>query len=203
MKKIVVLGAGQVGAAVAENLVAEANDVVVIDRDEKKLRELSARLDLRTVTGNAGHPSVLIDAGIEDCELLIAVTEIDEVNMIACKIAASLFGVPDRIARIRANEYLDDKRLSGEELFAINQVICPEQLLADQVARLVNFPEALQVLEFANGLVSLVAVHAHAGGLLVGSPISSLGQHLKTVDARIVAIFRKNAPLAPVGETVI
>jgi trk system potassium uptake protein TrkA len=203
MKKIIVLGAGQVGSAVAENLVAEANDVVVIDRDEKKLRELSARLDLRTVTGNAGHPSVLIDAGIEDCELLIAVTEIDEVNMIACKIAASLFGVPDRIARIRANEYLDDKRLSGEELFAINQVICPEQLLADQVTGLVNFPEALQVLEFANGLVSLVAVHAHAGGMLVGSPISSLGQHLKTVDARIVAIFRKNAPLAPVGETVI
>lgn len=144
----------------AENLASEANDITVIDRDAARLKELSARLDLRTVVGNAAHPSVLKEAGIEDCELLIAVTEVDEVNMIACKIAASLFSVPKRIARIRSVEYLADERLSGEALFAINHVICPEQIVADYVERLVSFPEALQVLEFAEGRVCLVAVRA-------------------------------------------
>jgi trk system potassium uptake protein TrkA len=154
MKKIIILGAGQVGISVAESLILEKNDVTVIDKDAVKLNALQSRLDLRAVVGNAGHPSVLIDAGIEDCELLIAVTEVDEINMMACKIAHGIFSVPTRIARIRSNEYLKDKRLSDVDMFSINHVICPEQILTDYVLKLVQFPEALQVLEFANGLVS-------------------------------------------------
>ena len=203
MKKIIILGAGEVGASVAEKLASEANDITVIDRDAARLKELSARLDLRTVVGNAAHPSVLKEAGIQDCELLIAVTEVDEVNMIACKIAASLFSVPKRIARIRSVEYLADERLSGEALFAINHVICPEQIVADYVERLVSFPEALQVLEFAGGRVCLVAVRARADGLMVGLPIADLHDHLKEVDARIVCIFREGRAITPEGSTVI
>ena len=146
MKKIIILGAGQVGTSVAESLILEKNDVTVIDKDAVRLNALQSRLDLRTVVGNAGHPSVLIAAGIEDCELLIAVTEVDEINMMACKIAHGIFNVPTRIARIRSNEYLKDKRLSDVDMFSINHVICPEQILTDYVLKLVQFPEALQVL---------------------------------------------------------
>lgn len=203
MKKIIILGAGQVGTSVAESLILEKNDVTVIDKDAVRLNALQSRLDLRTVVGNAGHPSVLIDAGIEDCELLIAVTEVDEINMMACKIAHGIFNVPTRIARIRSNEYLKDKRLSDVDMFSINHVICPEQILTDYVLKLVQFPEALQVLEFANGLVSLVAIRAHNEGLLVGSPISDIHKHMPDIDARIVAIFRDNQSIRPDGNKVI
>lgn len=203
MKKIIILGAGQVGASVAESLATEKNDITVVDIDAVTLNNLQSRLDIRTVTGNAGHPSVLIDAGIDDCELLIAVTEADEVNMLACKIAHGIFNVPLRIARIRSNEYLTDPRLSSTEMFSINHIICPEQILTDYVLKLVQYPEALQVLEFANGLVSLVAIRAQSGGLLVGNPISDIHKHIPDIDARIVAIFRGSDSIRPDGDKVI
>ncbi len=123
--------------------------------------------------------------------------------MMACKIAHGIFNVPTRIARIRSNEYLKDKRLSDVDMFSINHVICPEQILTDYVLKLVQFPEALQVLEFANGLVSLVAIRAHNEGLLVGSPISDIHKHMPDIDARIVAIFRDNQSIRPDGNKVI
>ena len=203
MKKIIILGAGQVGTSVAQNLVSEDNDITIVDLDGKKLKDLADKYDLRTVTGNAAHPSVLIDAGIQDCELLIAVTEVDEINMLSCKIASAIFGVPNRIARIRSSEYLQDDRLASAELFDINHVICPEQVLTDYLLRLVEFPEALQVLEFAHGKVCLSVIRARHDGLLVGHPISDLPKHLPNVDARIVAIFRKDGGVRPDGQTIV
>jgi trk system potassium uptake protein TrkA len=203
MRKVIILGAGQVGSSVAANLASEDNDITVIDLNEERLRSLADKFDLRTVQGNAAHPSVLREAGIEDCELLIAVTEVDEVNMLACRIAHMLFNVPDRVARIRAGEYFNDERLSDGELFDISHMICPEQVITDDLLRLVEFPEALQVLDFAHGRVRLVAVRARADGLLVGRPISELARHLPNIDARIVAIFRENATVRPDGETVV
>lgn len=203
MSNIIILGAGQVGTSVAKNLVAERHNITVIDRDPVKLKELASKYDLRTVTGNAGHPSVLKEAGIADCELLIAVTEIDEVNMMACKIASSIFQVPKRIARVRSSEYLADPRLSGGDVFDISHVISPEALLANYVENLVAYPEAIQILEFANRQVCLVAVRAKAGGLLVGDRIGNLRTHLKTTDARIVAIFRGKDAVQPKADTVI
>jgi trk system potassium uptake protein TrkA len=145
MRKVIILGAGQVGSSVASSLVSEDNDITIIDLDAKKLKVLADRFDLRTLQGNAGHPSVLIEAGVQDCELLIAVTEVDEVNMLACRIAHVLFNVPNRIARIRAIEYLENDQLSDGTLFDISHVICPEQVLTDYLLKLVAFPEALQV----------------------------------------------------------
>ncbi len=203
MKKIIILGAGQVGASVAANLVSEDNDITVIDLNEERLKALADKFDLRTVQGNAAHPSVLRDAGVEDCELLIAVTESDEVNMLACRIAHTLFNVPDRVASIRAVEYFNDVRLSDGELFDISHMICPEQVVTDSLLKLVEFPEALQVLDFAHGRVRLVAIRARADGLLVGHPISELPQHLPNIDARIVAIFREDGAVRPDGETVV
>jgi len=203
MSNIIILGAGQVGSSVAKNLATEQHNITVIDRDPVKLKELASKLDLRTVTGNAGHPSVLREAGIADCDLLIAVTEVDEINMMACRIAAKIFNVPKRIARVRSSEYLDDPRLTGEDVFGISHVISPELLLARYVENLVFYPEALQVLEFADRQVCLVAVLAKAGGLLVGDRIGNLHNHLKTTDARIVAIFRGKSAVQPVADTVI
>ena len=201
--KIVILGAGQVGASVAERLVSEQNDITVVDIDPARLRALQDRLDLRTVTGSAAHPSVLLEAGIEDADLLIAVTQSDETNLVACKLASRLFNVPRRIVRVRATDFLNDEKVLGPDGFEVDLSICPEQILTDYIAKLVEFPEALQVLDFADGLVSLVAVRAYQGGPLVGHPIRDLRQHMPRVDARIVAIYRHDAPLMPDGNTVI
>jgi trk system potassium uptake protein TrkA len=201
--KIVILGAGQVGASVAENLVSEQNDITVVDVDQQRLRALQDRLDLRTVVGSAAHPSVLAESGAADADLLIAVTQSDETNLVACKLAAQLYNVPRKIARIRAADFLDNDRIFGKEFFEVDLAICPEQVLTDYIVRLVEFPEALQVLEFAGGKVSLVAVRAFGGGPLVGHPLKDLAKQLPNIDARIVAIFRKDAPIVPDGDTVI
>jgi trk system potassium uptake protein TrkA len=201
--KIVILGAGQVGSTVAESLVSEQNDITVIDLDPQRLRALQDRLDLRTVTGSAAHPSVLKQAGIEDADLLVAVTQSDDTNLVACRLAASMFNVPRRIARLRASDYLDNPKVIGEEGFDIDLAICPEQILTEYIVKLVEFPEALQVLDFADGKVSLVAVRAYAGGPLVGRQLKQLRTDIPNVDARIVAIFRGDRAIVPDGDTVV
>lgn len=201
--KILILGAGQVGSTVAENLVSEANDITVVDTDPEKLRQLQDRFDLRTMVGNASHPSTLRRAGIADADMLLAVTQSDEVNMVACKLAASLYNTPTRIARIRSADYLEHPEIFSPENFCVDFSICPEQILTDYIRKLVEFPEALQVLEFADGKVSMVAVRAFDGGPLVGNPLSHMHTHMPQVDARVAAIFRQDRPIIPAGDTVI
>jgi trk system potassium uptake protein len=201
--KIVILGAGQVGGSVAESLVSEQNDITVVDLDPQRLRALQERLDLRTVLGSGAHPSVLVEAGIEDADLLVAVTQSDETNLVACRLAARMFNVPRRIARVRATDYLTNDRVLGEDGFDVDLSICPEQILTDYIVKLVEFPEALQVLDFADGKVSLVAVRAFSGGPLVGHPLKELRKHIPSVDTRIVAIFRGDRSIVPDGDTVI
>ncbi len=201
--KILILGAGQVGSTVAESLVSEANDITVVDSDGAKLRQLRDRLDLRTLTGNAAHPSVLEQAGIADTDMLLAVTQSDEVNMLACKLAASLYNTPTRIARIRATDFLERPELFNKDNFCVDFSICPEQILTDYITKLIEFPESLQVLEFADGKASLVAVRAFEGGPLVGKPLSFLRTHMPQVETRVAAIFRQNSPIIPEGDTVV
>ena len=201
--KILILGAGQVGSTVAESLVSEANDITVIDSDGAKLALLQERLDLRTLVGNASNPSVLEQAGIADTDMLLAVTQSDEVNMVACKLASSLYNTPTRIARIRSTDYLSRPELFNKDNFCVDFSICPEQILTDYISKLIEFPEALQVLQFAEGRASLVAVRAFKGGPLVGNPLSFLHTHMPHVDTRVAAIFRKDSPLIPEGDTVV
>jgi trk system potassium uptake protein TrkA len=201
--KILILGAGQVGSTVAESLVSEANDITVVDSDGEKLRQLQDRLDLRTLTGNAAHPSILEQAGIADTDMLLAVTQSDEVNLVACKLAASLYNTPTRIARIRATDYLERQEVFSIDNFCVDFSICPEQILTEYIVKLIEFPEALQVLEFAGGKASLVAVRAFEGGPLVGKPLNFLRSHMPQVETRVAAIFRKDRPLIPEGSTVI
>jgi trk system potassium uptake protein TrkA len=201
--KIIILGAGQVGSSVAESLCSEANDITVVDTDPVRLKQLQDRLDLRTVVGNAGLPSVLEKAGASDADLIYAVTRSDETNLVACKLAARLFNTPTRIARIRSGDYLEHQEIFGSDGFAVDFAICPEQIITNYIVKLIEFPEALQVLEFAGGKVSLVAVRAFHGGPMVGHELQDIKRHMPNVETRVAAIFRQDAPIIPEGHTVI
>jgi trk system potassium uptake protein TrkA len=202
--KVVILGAGQVGASVAEGLVSEQNDITVVDSNAGRLAQLQDRHDLRTVLGNAATPSVMRDAGAEDADMLIAVTQSDQTNLVACKLAHTMFNVPTRIARLRSRDFLEDAKLLSPDNFSVDYALCPEQVITDYIRRLIEFPEALQVLGFANGRVTMVAVRAFEGGMLVGHPIKNMRLHLPSdTDARIAAIFRGDQPVAPDGNTIV
>jgi len=201
--KIIILGAGQVGASVASNLASEANDITVIDDNASVLQELQDRLDLRTVTGHASHPDVLMQAGADDADMIIAVTHSDETNMIACQVAYTLFRTPTKIARVRSVEYLKHPRLFAQEALPVDVIISPEQLVTDYIERLIEYPGAMQVLDFAGGSVQLVAAHAYHGGPLVGHELRDLKKHMPGIDARVAAIFRKGKAIAPEGDTII
>ena len=201
--KIIILGAGRVGSSVAESLVSEANDITVIDTDPVRVADLQERYDLRGLVGNVTLPSVQREAGADDADLLIAVTSTDETNLVACKIAADLFNVPTRIARVRNVELQEHPELTGEQGFRVTHIIWPEQSVTDYLLKLIEFPEALQVLEFADGRVRLVAVRAFAGGPLVSHPIADLRKHIPNIDTRIVAIFRSDRSVVCEAATMV
>jgi trk system potassium uptake protein TrkA len=202
--KIIILGAGQVGRTAAYHLSREeANDVTVIDSNEDILRDLQDRLDIRTVTGNAASPRVLESAGIGNTDILVALTNSDEVNMLACQIAWTLYRTPKKIARVRSADYTGRDRLFGENGVAVDVWISPEQLVTEYVARLIRYPGALQVLDFADGRVRLVGMRARQGGPLVGEELRTLRVHIPNIDARVAAIYRAGKSIKPEGATVI
>ncbi|MBZ0072313.1 MAG: Trk system potassium transporter TrkA [Gammaproteobacteria bacterium] len=201
--KIIILGAGQVGSSVAHNLASEFNDITVVDANSRILQDLQDRLDIRTVVGHGAHPDVLQRAGAEDADMIIAVTNSDETNMIACQVAYTLFHTPTKIARVRAAEFLSQPRLFSQDALPIDVLISPEQLVTDYVQRLIDYPGALQVLDFADGKVQLVAVRAYYDGPLVGQELRALREHMPKVKARVAAIFRRGRAIIPGGDTVI
>ncbi|MGC4078450.1 MAG: Trk system potassium transporter TrkA [Rubrivivax sp.] len=189
--KILVLGAGRVGQSVAASLLSERNNITIIDTDPVRLRELQDRMDLRGVVGNGIQPSVLREAGIEDADMLISCAPLDETNLVACKVAHDAFRVPTTIARLRSPEFVDGSPLlANDGGFAVNQVICPEQSVTAYIRKLIEYPEALQVLEFADGLVSLIAVRAGAGAPLVGRRLAEIPAVAPAAAMRVVAIYR-------------
>ncbi len=202
--KILILGAGQVGRTAAHHLSREpANDVTVVDSREDVLRDLQDRLDIRVVAGSASYPSVLEAAGIADTDIMIALTSSDEVNIVACEIAHALYRTPMRIARIRAAEYTSQTRLFDEGALAVDVWISPEQLVTEYIARLLSFPGALQVLDFADGRIQLVGVRARREGLLVGKKLRTLREHLPDIDARVAAIYRDERLVQPEADVII
>jgi len=201
---ILILGAGQVGTTAAYSLAREeANEVTIVDRDSEVLRELQDRLDVRTVVGHAAHPEVLERAGAADADMVIALTDSDEINMVACEVASHLFNTPTRIARIRAAEYMSHQEMFSPEAVAVDVTISPEELVTDHIGELIHFPGALQVLEFANGKVRLVAAVAHEGGALVGHPLRELSEHIPNIECRVVVVYRDGQGIIPDGDTVV
>ena len=201
--KIIILGAGQVGSSVASNLCNEANDITIVDSNPACLQALQDRFDLRTVAGHASHPQVLGRAGAQDADMIIAVTNSDEVNMVACQVAYTLFHTPTKIARVREHQYQTHTALFAQEALPIDVLISPEQEVMDYTKRLIEFPGALQVLDFANGRVQLVAARAFYGGPLVGHRLRELPAQLPGIETRITAIFRRQEVIIPTGDTVI
>ena len=202
--KILILGAGQVGSSAAYHLSREeANEVTVVDRRPDVLRELQDRLDIRTVVGHAAHPEVLDRAGANDADIVVALTDTDEANMVACQVAYTLFHTPTKIARIRAAEYMNAKGLFTQDAIPVDVRISPEQLVCEYVEQLILYPGASQVLDFANGRVRLVGVRADRDGLLVGQRIATLKEHVPNTEGRIAAIYRQGKAMLPEGDTVI
>ncbi|HCL85641.1 MAG TPA: Trk system potassium transport protein TrkA, partial [Comamonadaceae bacterium] len=191
--KIIILGAGRVGQSVAESLVSEKNDITVIDTDARRLRELQDRYDLRGVVGNGIDPAVLAEAGARDTDLLIACAAQDETNLVCCKVAQLAFSIPTRIARVRSSGFALEEggELLGKDGFGVDRIICPEESLTRYIGKLVEYPEALQVREFAGGRACLVSVRARAGAPLVGMQIGTMRDTAPDVAMRIVAIYRR------------
>ena len=201
--KILILGAGQVGSSVAADLASEANDITLVDSNVEQLHELRDRLDIQTVAGNGAHPDILLQAGIEDADMLIAVTNSDEVNMVACQVAWTLHHTPTKIARIRSTAYLSHPEIFKGNALPVDVLISPEEIVTQYISNIIEYPGALQVLEFADGKVVLVGLRAYYGGPLVGHQLSDLRNHMDGVDSRVAAIYRRGRAIIPTGETVI
>ncbi|NNC77419.1 MAG: Trk system potassium transporter TrkA [Woeseiaceae bacterium] len=202
--KILILGAGQVGSSAAYHLSREeANEVTVVDMRPDVLRDLQDRLDIRTVVGHAAYPDVLERAGASDVEIVVALTDTDETNMVACQVAYTQFHTPTKIARIRSAEYMKADKLFTQDAIPIDVRISPEQLVCEYIEQLILYPGASQVLAFANGRIRLVGVMADRDGLLVGQRIATLKEHIPNTEGRIAAIYRGGKAMLPDGDTVV
>ncbi len=201
--KILILGAGQVGGTLAESLAQEAFDITLVDRDGHRLQELGMRLDIQTIEGSASHPDVLRRAGADDAEMLIAVTSSDEINMVACQVCYSMFRTPMKIARIRSSAYLQKEGFFHKNHMPIDRLINPEAVVTSQIHELLGHPGALDVANFADNRVQLVAMRAVHGGPLVGHALSFLREDMPNIDTRVAAIFRRGQSIVPYGDTVI
>lgn len=202
--KIIVLGAGAVGASLAENLTREQNDIVVVDKNADRLRVLQDRLDIATICGHASHPGILHKAGAEDADIIIAVTDNDEINMLACQMAYTLYRTPTKICRIRSEAYFFAKdKLFAKDAIPIDVLISPEKLITRYIVRLLEHPGALQVVDFADDRVRLVGVRAFYGGPIVGQALNQIPKHMPNLDIRVAAIYRRNRSVTPEGDTVI
>lgn len=190
--RIIILGAGRVGESVAESLVSERNDITLIDPDPQRLRALEERLDLRGVPGDGTQPSVLLQAGAKDADMLIACATLDQTNLVACKVGRASFNIPSTVARLRSPEFVEGEALLGKSGFAVDHVICPEESVVSYIQRLIAYPEALQVLEFAGGRVQMVAVRAVAGSAVVGRTVADFGALLPAAEMRVVALYRQD-----------
>jgi len=201
--KIIILGAGEVGSSVAQSLASEANDITVVDKSHQLLVALQERTEIRTIVGHASHPDVLREAGIEDADMILAVTNSDEINMIACQVAHALFHTPIKLARVRSLDFLAHPELFRPEAVPIDFIISPEQLVTTFIKHLIESPGVLQILDFAGGKAQLVAVQAQHGGALVGKELRTLRKWKPAAETRVVAIYRRDRAIFPEGETVI
>ena len=201
--KIIILGAGQVGGSLALSLSYEDNDITLVDTNSDLLHDFQDRADLRTVIGEASHPSVLQRAGAKDADMIIALTNSDETNMVACQVAYTLFHTPTKIARIRAIEYLNYSDLFVQEALPVDVLISPEHLISQYVQRLIEYPGSLQVLDFANGKIQLLAMRADPRGPLIGRNLQKIWELMPETEAKMVALYRNNNSITLDEDTVI
>ena len=202
---ILILGAGQVGSELTEILSEDGHSITLVDLNEEKLEKESEQHDIKIVCGNCCYPQTLEDANIQDTELAIAMTEYDEVNLVACQMIKHLNKKTRTMARIRAREYLKGK---GSQIFengeySIDVLISPETLITEYISKLVQLPGALQVLDFGDGRASMVSVKAVEGAPITGHKVSELREHIPNADTRVAAIYREEEIIIPSGKDYI
>lgn len=200
--KILIVGAGVVGSNLAEELSVAGHNVSIVDRDPAVLRRIAERMDVLTVTGNAGKPSVLKRAGIEDAEMVIAVTNIDEVNLVICMLA-SKFTVRHKIARIRNEEYAGHYRTLEPAELGIDRIINPESVITQTLTRILEIPGSSDVAVFGDGQVLLVSFDIREDAPLAGKRLAELREAAQMDSFLVAAIFRDEVPLIPMGDDQI
>lgn len=197
--KVIICGAGLVGSGIARQLVGENNAVTIIDQSPELVRSLTEELDVQGIIGHGAYPDVLDQAGARDAELLIAVTHSDEVNMIACHVAHALFSVPTKIARVRAQSYLDPawRDLFSDERVPIDVLISPELEVARSVLRRLSAPGAFEVIDFADSKVQVVGIRIMPDCPVVDRPLRQLTELFPDLQAVVVAIVRDDHLFVP------
>lgn len=200
--KILICGAGQVGFNIARHLALENNDVTVIDVSPELIRRINDNLDAQGIVGHAARPDVLERAGCADADMIIAVTQMDEVNMVACQVAHSLFDVPIKAARIREQSYLDPAwaNLFSRDHMPIDFIISPEVEVARAITRRLKVPGAFEMIPLADDKVRLLGVRCDAQCPLVNTPIKQLTQLFPNLNLIIVGIMRGERPVPVTGE---
>lgn len=197
--RVIVCGAGGVGTGIARQLAAEDNNVTVIDQSPELIQRIQETLDVRGLVGHAAHPNVLDRAGASEADMLIAVTFADEINMIACQVAHSLFRVPLKVARVRAQPYLEPEwqDLFSRENMPIDVIISPEIEVGRSVLRRLEVPGAFETIEFADGRIQFVGVRIEPQSPIVNTPLKQLSELFPGVKSTVVAVWRAGHLFVP------
>jgi trk system potassium uptake protein TrkA len=203
--KVIICGAGQVGTGIAERLSSEGNDVSIVDANAALVQRANDVLEVRAIHGNAAHPDVLEEAGAREADMLIAVTLHDEVNMVACEVAHTLFDIPTKIARIRAQTYLQPewRKLFSREHMSIDYVISPEIEVANAVLRRLEQPGAFESISFADDKVSVLGIACGPECPIIDTPLTQLSELFPDLPAVTVALVRKGRIFIPHGKDQI
>jgi trk system potassium uptake protein TrkA len=203
--KVIICGAGQVGTSITEQLVGERNDVTVIDHSADRIRRLNDTLDVRAIHGHAAHPDMLERAGASGSDMIIAVTQFDEINMVACQVGHSLFNIPTKIARVRAQSYLAPawRDLFSQKHLPIDLIISPEIEVARSVTRRLHVPGATDSIGFVDELVQVVAVDIDQNCPLIDTPLRQLTELFPDLHIRVFGIARGDSIITPSGDDQI
>ncbi|MCT7375383.1 Trk system potassium transporter TrkA [Chelativorans salis] len=197
--KVIICGAGQVGYGIAERLAAEQNDVSVIDTSSELIRGVRDALDVRGFVGHGAHPEVLEAAGAQQADMIIAVTLYDEVNMVACQVAHSLFNVPTKVARIRSQSYLQSHYMDlfSRDHLPIDVIISPELEVGEMVLRRIALPGATDVVAFADGRVAMVAIECQEECPVINTPLAQLTELFPDLPSTVVGVSRNGNLFVP------
>ena len=197
--KVIVCGAGQVGFGIAERLAAEQNDVTVVDSSPVLIQTITDSLDVQGIVGHGSHPDILHRAGAEDADMIIAVTFTDEVNMMACQVAHSLFNIPTKIARIRAQSYLQPVwgNLFSRDNLPIDVIISPEMAVGQMVLRRLALPGAFETINFVDDKVIAMGITCEEDCPVVNTPLEQLTELFPDLNAVVVGIARDGRVFVP------
>ena len=199
--RVIICGAGQVGYSIAAYLANEENDVTVVDQNPQLIAQINDDMDVNAVVGHASNPDILSNAGAKDADMIVAVTQSDEVNMVACQIGHSLFGIPKKIARVREQAYLDPawSNLFSRSHMPIDVIISPEVIIANDIFQRLSVPGTTFVIPLAEGLAHMVGVICGEDCPILNTPLSQLKNLFPDLAFEIVAILRNNKSIIPDG----